>query len=85
MDLVGREARRALIVLNRVRNGTKLTEQVAQAAGETGGTASARLSARVTYAETLGQGQGVAELRGPAAVEIRVLTDEILQLLDMPR
>ncbi len=82
MDLVQREGRRALIVLNRVRPGTRLTAEVAAAAEKAGGVAVSRLGSRVAYAETLGQGLGVADGRGPAAAEIKALTDEVLAALD---
>jgi chromosome partitioning protein len=80
-DLIGREGRRAVIVLNRVKAGTRLGLEVAEAAGKVGGVAEARLGQRVVYAETLGQGLGVAETRGLAAAEISRLADEILGLL----
>lgn len=81
LDLVNREGRRALIVLNRIRSGARLTAEVAQAAEHIGGVASARLCARQAYAEALGQGGGVSERRGPAALEAAALTDEILAVL----
>ncbi|MFE3839062.1 ParA family partition ATPase [Pseudogemmobacter sonorensis] len=82
MDLVNREGRRALIVLNRMRPGTRLTAEVAKAAEALGGVAVARLATRVAYAETLGQGLGVAETRGLAAAEAAALADEILAALE---
>ncbi|MCU0826739.1 MAG: ParA family protein [Tabrizicola sp.] len=81
-DLIGREGRRAVIVLNRVKAGTRLGDQVAVAAAELGGVAEASLGQRVVYAETLGQGQGAAEVRGTAAAEVARLADEVLGLLD---
>ncbi len=80
-DLVGREGRRAVIVLNRVKAGTRLGLEVAEAAAKVGGVAEARLGQRVVYAETLGQGLGVAETRGVAVAEVSRLADEILGLL----
>jgi chromosome partitioning protein len=80
-DLVAREARRAVIVLNRVKSGTRLGAEVAQAAARVGGVAQATLGQRVVYAETLGQGLGVSEIRGPAQAEVARLADEMLQLL----
>ena len=81
-DLVAREGRRAVIVLNRVKPGTRLGAEVAEAAAKVGGVARASLGQRVVYAETLGQGLGVSEVRGPAQAEIARLADEVLGLLD---
>ena len=80
-DLIGREERRAVIVLNRVKAGTRLGLEVAVAAAKVGGVAEARLGQRVAYAETLGQGLGVAETQGIAGTEVSRLADEILGLL----
>ena len=80
-DLIGREGRRAVIVLNRVKAGTRLGAEVAEAAGAVGGVAEAKLGQRVVYAETLGQGLGAAEARGMAAAEVADLADEVLGLL----
>lgn len=81
-DLIGREGRRAVIVLNRVKAGTRLGEEVATAAAEVGGVAGASLGQRVVYAETLGQGLGACEVRGLAASEVGKLADEVLGLLE---
>lgn len=80
-DLVGREGRRAVIVLNRVKSGTRLGLEVAEAAAKVGGVAGATLGQRVVYAETLGTGMGVSEVRGQAAEEVSRLADEVLELL----
>jgi chromosome partitioning protein len=80
-DLIGREGRRAVIVLNRVKAGTRLGLEVAEAAGRVGGVAEASLGQRVVYAETLGQGLGAAETRGVAVGEVGRLADEVLGLL----
>ncbi|MDX5401845.1 MAG: ParA family protein [Rhodobacterales bacterium] len=80
-DLIGREGRRAVIVLNRVKAGTRLGEEVAAAAAEVGGVAGATLGQRVVFAETLGQGLGASEARGAAAGEVALLADEVLELL----
>ncbi|MBA3908276.1 MAG: cobyrinic acid a,c-diamide synthase [Rhodobacter sp.] len=80
-DLVGREGRRALIVLNRVKAGTRLGLEVAEAAASVGGVAEATLGQRVVYAETLGTGLGASDLRGVAAGEVSRLADEVLGLL----
>lgn len=83
LDLVARENKRAWLVLNRTRAGTRLGEDVARAAAEmTAGVTAARLANRVVYAETLGQGLGALEaVRGAAAAEVGALTDEVLGLL----
>ena len=80
-DLIEREGRRAVIVLNRVKAGTRLGVQVAEAAAAVGGVAVATLGQRVVYAESLGQGRAAPEARGPAADEVRILADEVLALL----
>lgn len=82
-DLIGREGRRAVIVLNRVKAGTRLQDQVAAAAAAVGGVALASLGQRVVYAETLGQGLGAAEVRGRAAEEVTRLADEVMGLLGL--
>lgn len=81
LELVARDSRRALIVLNRVKAGTKLAEEVALAAAGMAGVAAARLGQRVAYAETLGQGLGVSEYRGAASDEVAALADEVLAVL----
>jgi chromosome partitioning protein len=81
-DLIGREGRRAVIVLNRVKAGTRLGGRIAEAAAAVGGVASATLAQRVVYAETLGEGRAATEARGPAAGEVRLLADEVLALLE---
>ncbi|TCO72133.1 ParA family partition ATPase [Rhodovulum euryhalinum] len=81
LDLARREDRAALVVLNRIKEGTRLAVEVADAAAELAATlATARLANRVAYAETLGQGRGVQEAarKGPAAAEIAALADEVL-------
>jgi chromosome partitioning protein len=80
-DLIVREGRRAVIVLNRVKAGTRLGDQVAQAAATVGGVADASFGQRVAFAETLGQGLAAAETRGPAAQEVSRLADEVLGLI----
>jgi chromosome partitioning protein len=80
-DLIGREGRRAVIVLNRVKAGTRLGGEVAEAAAKVGGVAAATLGQRVVYAETLGQGLGAGEMRGVAQGEVGRLADEVLALL----
>lgn len=82
LDLVAREGRRAMVVLNRWKTGTRLAEEVAQAAEGKAEIAEARLGARVTFAEALGQGRGVSD--GPATLarrEVAALGTELLAAL----
>lgn len=82
LDLIAREGRQALVVLNRMKPGTRLGEEVAAAASALAAVATARLGQRVTFAETLGQGLAVAEAgRSAAATEVEALTAEILARL----
>ncbi len=84
LDLAGREGRPAMVVLNRARAGTRLSGEVAAAAGAMDAAlASCVLANRVVYAETLGRGLSVLEAprKGPAAAEVQALTDEILAAL----
>ncbi|HEX9857637.1 MAG TPA: ParA family partition ATPase [Paracoccaceae bacterium] len=83
LDLAAREGKRATIVLNRTKAGTRLGADVARAAGELScELADARLSQRMIYAETLGLGLGALEgARGPAGAEVLALADEVLGLM----
>jgi chromosome partitioning protein len=82
LDLVAREGRRAMVVLNRWKAGTRLADEVAQAAEGKAEIAMARLGARVAFAETLGQGQGVADgANTPAKREVAALGTELLAAL----
>ncbi len=82
LDLIEREGRAALVVLNRGKAGSRLAEEVAQAAGDKARVAAARLAHRVAYAETLGQGRAAVEAgRGPARDEVAALADEVWALL----
>ncbi len=81
LDLIAREKRPALIVLNRVKAGTRLAEQVGAAAGRLADVAQTTLAQRVTYAETLGEGQAVTDLRGPARAEVVALAAEVMARL----
>ena len=82
LDLAARESRPTLIVLNRCKAGTRLGEEVANAAGDLAEVAGARLGQRVAYAETMGNGLAVAEVgKSPASGEIAALASEILARL----
>ena len=80
LDLARREGRRAVIVMNRMRSGTRLSADVAAAAGALAADlADSTLGNRTVYAETLGQGLGVQESgrRGSADAEIEALAREL--------
>ncbi len=83
LDLCTREGRRALIVMNRARAGTRLSDAVADEAGAMGAaTATARLGNRVAFADSLGRGFGVSELgRSAAADDVTAVLDEVLAVL----
>ena len=81
LDLIAREKRPALVVLNRVKAGTRLADEVAQAAGALAEVAKAQLAQRVAYAESLGQGLAAVDLRGPAKAEVQALLAEVMARL----
>jgi chromosome partitioning protein len=83
LDLAARENKRATIVLNRTKAGTRLGDEVAAAAEQlSASVAGARLGYRVVFAETLGQGLGVLEVgKSPAATEVRALAAEVQGLI----
>jgi len=81
LDLARREDKATMVVLNRIKAGTRLAAEVAETAAELAATlAGVRLANRVAYAETLGQGRGVQEAarKGPASAEIEALAREVL-------
>lgn len=79
LDLVAREGKRALLVLNRAKAGNRLTAEVAEAAAAFGEVAQARLGSRVVFAETLGTGYGAAEAgKSAARDEVAALAAEVL-------
>lgn len=80
LDLARRERRQVATVMNRVRGGTRLSDEVIAAAADLDpGMAETRIANRVAYGETLGQGLGIADVhrRGPAATEIAALAAEV--------
>jgi chromosome partitioning protein len=82
LDLVARENRRALIVLNRTKPGTRLGTSVAAAAGVLASVADAGLGQRVVFAETMGHGLAAAEAgKSAAKAEVEALADEITAAL----
>lgn len=82
LDLVARENRRALVVLNRAKSGTRLAEEVAEAAGKLADVAQSRLGQRVVFAETLGNGIAAPEAgKSLAAAEVTALAAEVMAAL----
>lgn len=81
LDLVAREGRRALLVMNRAKAGTRLADAVAEAAAEKAAVARSTLGQRIVYAETIGQGLAACEQRGPARDEVAALMAEVAALL----
>jgi chromosome partitioning protein len=84
LDLARRERRPAMVVLNRVKAGTRvLDEVVAAVAAMEVLQARTSLGNRVVYAETLGQGKGVHEAgRGAWTAEVDGLMADVLAALD---
>ncbi|QCO55222.1 ParA family protein [Pseudorhodobacter turbinis] len=83
VDLAQRVGKRCVIVLNRVKSGTRLAEEVATAAAEVeAGVAPTRLGQRVVYAETLGKGLAVLEAgKSAATTEVMALAKDVSALL----
>lgn len=85
LEIAAREGKRPIVVLNRARSGTRLSEKIMTALSKLeADPATTILGQRVAYAEALGQGLGVCEFPGAkiAAAEVAALTDEILGRLD---
>lgn len=84
LDLAKREGKRATVVMNRVKPGTRLAAEVAGAAAALDAELAAQaLANRVVFAETLGTGLGVQEAarKGPAVTEIEALATEVWSLV----
>lgn len=79
LDLAEREGRRALIVMNRGKPGTRLANDIARATQDLPAPVTeAALGNRVAYAEALGLGRGVLEMpKSPAHDEVRRFTTEV--------
>ena len=84
LDLAAREETPAMIVMTRSRAGTRLAQEVTEAASDSGAeVAKTALANRVVYAETLGQGRAAPEAgKGPARGEIDALCCEVEAYLD---
>ncbi|MEM1049703.1 MAG: ParA family partition ATPase [Pseudomonadota bacterium] len=84
IEMAQSEGKPFLTVLNRASARTRLTAETLKTIGEFGGlTAETMIGDRVLFAETMGTGYGAIEKRanGPAALEIRALTDEVAKLI----
>lgn len=82
LDLIARENRRPLVVLNRVKPNTNLSRDIAEAAGAIAPVARSSLGQRVAYAETLGRGLAAMEAgKSLAGAEITALAAEVAALL----
>ncbi len=79
LDLARREKRPVLMVLNRVKQGTRVMDEVARALDEFDAPRSeTSIGNRVAYAETLGLGKGVLERgKGAWSAEIEGLAREV--------
>lgn len=85
LEMARREGRKTLMVLNRASPRAKLTGEISSKLDELDSPkAETVLNSRVIYAEVLGLGQGVVEkaAKGPAAVEVRSLANEIADVLN---
>ncbi len=84
LDLAARANKSASIVLNKTRSGTRLGAEVANAVLEFDAEViKATLGNRVAFAEALGRGLGVVEVKrnGAASLEARALADEVMLAL----
>jgi chromosome partitioning protein len=83
VDLALRVGKRCVIVLNRVKSGTRLADEVAAAATTVSAeVATVSLGQRVVYAESLGQGLAAIEAGNSAAsAEVLALVAEVMALL----
>jgi len=84
LDLAERERRTAAVVLNRVKTGTRVLDEVKAAIAELDAPRlDAALGNRVVYAETLGQGKGALERgKGRWTPEVLGLAQEVETTLD---
>lgn len=83
LDLAVRVDKRPVLVMNRVKAGTRLAATVAEEAAKmTADIATAQLGQRTAFAETLGQGLGVSDgPKGSARDEAEALAKEVLTRL----
>jgi len=84
IDLADRASKRAYIVMNRTRSGTKLGAEVLEAVKDLEAEVlDASLGNRVVFAESLGRGLGAIESqkKSAAAAEVRSLAEELATFL----
>jgi chromosome partitioning protein len=84
LDLADRAGKRACIVMNRTRSGTRLGTEVEETVRELeADVLEAKLGNRIAFAESLGQGLGVIETQrtSVAATEAKNLAEDVLTLL----
>ncbi len=83
LDLVARESKPALVVLNRAKVGTRLVAEMAVSIAAIASLADARLGQRVVFAETLGHGQAAVEAgKSAAKTEVAALGAEVWAILE---
>lgn len=83
-ELVEKEKKPALVVMNRISSRTRITGEIAAALKELDyDCAKAQIGNRVSFAETAGGGKAVVERRAsdPAAQEMLALAKEVLRKL----
>lgn len=83
LDMANREGRDVVVVMNRVKSGTRVADEVARdLKGYDAALAKSVLGNRVAFAETLGHGRAVVEGgRGAGPTEIKALAEEMLRRL----
>ena len=84
IDLADRASKRACIVLNRTRSGTRLGAEVLEAVNELDADVlQTSLGNRILFAESLGKGLGAIESqkKSAAAEEVRSLAKEVEHIL----
>jgi len=85
LELAQREKRPVMVVLNRVKSGTKVLGEVEAAVTELDAMrAMTALGQRVVYADTLGHGMGVLERpKGAWTAEMTALANEVEQAIGL--
>lgn len=85
LELARREDRPVMVVLNRVKAGTKVLEEVEASVREFDAIrARTALGQRVAYADTLGHGKGVLErAKGAWTTELTALAKEVAKAIDL--
>ncbi|MDJ1006646.1 MAG: ParA family partition ATPase [Paracoccaceae bacterium] len=85
LELAKREDRPVMVVLNRVKSGTRVLDEVEASVEEFDAIrAETALGQRVAYADTLGHGRGVLErAKGVWTAEISALAREVSKAIDL--